>query len=166
MWLWRTIARSPTPSPSGDTADGEEVEGAVEAPFAQAEVGGGDRRGEAVVEGLGQAEALVDRVPAEPDRQLVDAQLAGVEEAEQLDRVEVRLAERPELLGSVLLHVPGVVRLLRSGRRQRQQVRRRDVGDAALRQHRLEVLEDRAGILDVLDRLQEDSAVAWLGEAF
>src|SRR3954453_6187991 len=129
MWLCRTIARSPALSSSGGTADGEEIQGAVEVFLAKAEVGGGDRRREAVVEGLGQAEALVDRVPAELDRELVCAQLAGVEEAEQLDSIEVGLAERPELGGAVLLHVPGVVRLLSSRRRQRQQVRRRDVGD-------------------------------------
>ena len=147
-------------------ADREEVEGAVEVALAQLEVGGGDRRREAVVEGLGQAEPLVDAVPAELDRQLVGAQLAGVEEAEQLDPGEVRLAERAELLGAVLVDVPGVVGLLGPRRRQRQQVRGRDVGDAAGREHRLEVLEDRAGVLDVLDRLQEDDRVAGLGEGF
>src|SRR3954452_6042864 len=156
MWLCRTIARSPALSSSGGTADGEEIQGAVEVFLAKAEVGGGDRRREAVVEGLGQAEALVDRVPAELDRELVCAQLAGVEEAEQLDSIEVRLAQRPELLGSVLLHVPRVAGLLCPGRGQREQVRRRDVGNAAGGQHRLEVLEDRARVLDVLDRLQED----------
>ena len=83
-------------------ADGEEVQRPLEAPAAEAEVGGGDRRREAVVEALGEPEALVDRVPAEPDRDLVDAQLAGVEEAEQLDPLEVRLAELAELLLPVL----------------------------------------------------------------
>src|SRR5918994_3753615 len=112
MWLCRTIARSPAVPLSGGTADGEEVQCLIQRGLLQGEIGGGDRRGEAVVEGPGQAEALVDGVPAELDRQLVGAQLAGVEEAEDLDPVEVRLAERPELLGPVLLHVPGVVRLL------------------------------------------------------
>src|SRR3954449_9160481 len=102
MWLWRTSARSPADF-SGMT-DGEEIQGAVEVLLAQPEVRGGDRRGEAVIEGLGQPQALVDAVPAELDRDLVGAQLAGVEEAEQLDPREVRLAEGPELLGAVLVH--------------------------------------------------------------
>src|SRR6478672_3381590 len=150
MWEWRTTARSPTLSrrlmlatTSCRAAGGEEVERAVEAALAKAEVGGRDRRGEAVVEALGQPEALVDRVPAQPERQLVGAQLAGVEEAVQLDPGEVVLAEPAELLGPVLAQVPGVVGLLRPRRRQGQQVRRRDVGDAARGEHRLEVLEDR-----------------------
>src|SRR5689334_6400966 len=130
MWLCRTRARSPTlwrrlmaPTRSCVAADGEEVQRRVEVPFLQSEVGGRDRRREAVVEGFGQAEPFVHAVPAELDRQLVDAQLAGVEETEQLDLVEVVRAEGPELLGPVLVHVPGVARLLRPGRGQRQQVR-------------------------------------------
>src|ERR1044071_10186316 len=100
MWLCRTNARSPALSPrlapltsSPRAANGDEVQRRVEVPFLESEVGGGDRRGEAVVEGLGQAGAFVHRVPAELDRQLVGAQLAGVEEAEQLDLREVALAE-------------------------------------------------------------------------
>ena len=146
-------------------ADGEEVECPVEIALAQREIGGGDRRGEAVIERLGQAERPVHLVPAELDRQLVGAQPAGVEEAEELDPVEVRLAELPELRRPVLLDVPGVLRFLGPRRRQRQQVRRRDVGDPAGLEHRLEVLEDRPGVLHVLDRLQEDDRVAGLGEA-
>src|SRR6476619_1678637 len=110
MCEWRTIARSPAmslpgalPAARSCMADGDEVQRLLEALAAEAEVGGGDRRSEAVVEALGEPEALVDGVPAEPDRDLVDAQLAGVEEAEQLDPLEVRLAERPELLLPVLL---------------------------------------------------------------
>src|SRR5215207_6084515 len=135
MWLWRTSARSPALPPrlapligSSRATYGEEVQRRVEVPFLELEVGGRDRRREAVVEGLGQAEALVHAVPTELDRQLVRAQLAGVEEAEQLDPGEMPRAERPELLGPVLVHVPGVVRLLRPGRGQGQQVRGRDVG--------------------------------------
>src|ERR1700761_8113480 len=110
MWECRTIARSP--SVCSGPADGKEVERAVEVLGREAEVGGGDRRREAVVEGFGQPEALVDAVPAELQRPAVHPQLAGVEEAEDLDPAEVRLAERPELLRPVLLDVPGVVGLL------------------------------------------------------
>src|SRR6478735_2698377 len=91
----RTIARSPTVSSA--MADGEEVQRPVQAALAQGEVRGGDRRGEVVVEGLGQTQRLVDTVPAQLDRDLVCAQLAGVEEPEQLDPVEMVLADRPEL---------------------------------------------------------------------
>src|SRR5262244_1706858 len=101
MWECRTIARSPAvpappPLPSGP-ADGKEVERAVEVLGREAEVGGGDRRRETVVEGLRQAEALVDAVPAQLQRPAVHAQLARVEEAEDLDPAEVRLAELAEL---------------------------------------------------------------------
>src|SRR6185295_9526943 len=164
MWEWRTIARSPA-LPSGGMADGEEVQGAVETALAQLEIRGGDRGGEAVVERPGQAETLVDRVPTELDRQLMGSQLAGMEEAEQLHFGEVRLAEPAELLRAVLVDVPRVVGLLGAQRRQGEQVRRRDVGDAAWRQHGPEVLEDRPRVLDVLDRLQEDDRVTGLGEA-
>ena len=42
----------------------------------------------------------MDAVPAEPDGELVDAQLAGVEEAEELDLLEMRLEQRAVLAGS------------------------------------------------------------------
>src|SRR6201992_3590539 len=109
MWECRTIARSPAPSAP---ADGKEVERAVEVLGREAEVGGGDRRREAVVEGLRQPESLVHVVPARPERPAVHPQLARVEEAEDLDPAEVRLAELAELLRPVLLDVPGVVGLL------------------------------------------------------
>src|SRR6185436_2690221 len=83
----------------------------------------------------------------------------------ELHAGKVRLAKPAELVRAVLVNVPGVVGLLRARRRQGQQVGRRDVGDPARAEHRLEVLEDRAGVLDVLDRLQEDNRVAGLGEA-
>src|SRR5215213_568648 len=108
MWEWRTIARSPTPGRDvSGTADGEEVETAVEVTGPQGEVRGGDRRVEPAVEGLRQPQLRMDGVPAQSDRDLVRAQLAGVEEAEQLDRVEVGLAELAKLRRPVLAHVPG-----------------------------------------------------------
>src|SRR5262245_28833478 len=99
MWEWRTIARSPVVSSC--MADGDEVERLLERGVPEAEVGGRDRRCETVIEGLREAEALVDRVPAELDRDLVGTQPSGVEEAEHLDPVEVVLAEPPELLRPV-----------------------------------------------------------------
>src|ERR1700710_2738346 len=103
----RTSARSPALPPrlapfigSSLATDGDEIQCRVEVPFPESEVGGGDRRREAVVEALGKAEPLVDAVPAEPDRQLVQAQLAGVVEAVELDAREVVLAEAAELGGA------------------------------------------------------------------
>ena len=93
------------------------------------------------------------------DRQLVQAQLARVEQAEQVDLAEVPLAQRPVLLRAVLAHVPRVARALRAGRRERQHVRRRDVGDAARPDQVAEPVQHRVGVLDVLDRLQEHDAV-------
>src|ERR1700749_692514 len=110
MCEWRTIARSPAVSappaplpatgaaPASGPADGKEVESAVEVPVVEPKVGGGDRRREAVVEGLGQPEALVDTVPAGLQRPAVDAQLARVVEAEQLNPAEVGLAKLAKLL--------------------------------------------------------------------
>src|SRR6187551_1836912 len=107
MWECRTIARSPALASA--MADGEKVQRPVEIALAEPEVGGGDRRGKAVVERLGQAQPLVHAVPAQADRDLVDAQLAGVEEAQHLDPLEVRLAEVAELRHAVLAQVPRVV---------------------------------------------------------
>src|ERR1044072_8156157 len=150
MWLWRTIARSPADSSA--MADGEKVQCSVEVLPREPEVRRGDGRSEAVIEGLCQPQRFVHVIPAKLDYDLVGAQLAGVEETEHLKPVEVGLTKLAELGGAVLAHVPGVVGLLGTGRRQRQQVRRGDVSDSARRQHRLEVLEDRAGVLHVLDR--------------
>src|SRR4029450_4359226 len=66
----------------------QEIQRPVELARVQAEVARADRWDEAVVEGPGDPQGAVDAVPAEPDRQLVDAQLTGVEEAEQLDAPE------------------------------------------------------------------------------
>src|ERR1700710_1257356 len=128
MWECRTMARSPALS-SGAMADSDEVERAVEVALPEGKVGAADRGREAVIEGLAQAHGLVDPVPAELQRQLVSAQLAGVEEAVGLDPREVRLAELAELAGAVLAHVPGVVGLLGSGRSEGEQVWRGDIGD-------------------------------------
>ena len=123
MCEWRTIARSPTTSSARlsrlelGMTDGEEVEGPIEVFIGgDLEVGGRDRRDEAVVEGLREAKGAVDPVPAEPERPLVDAQLPGVEDAEHLGAREVRLQERAVLGQGVLAQVPGVVGLLGAGR--------------------------------------------------
>src|SRR6266516_2455719 len=126
MCEWRTIARSPT---SSRMADRQEVERAAEIRFARdLEVGGGDRSDEAVVEGLREAKPTVNPVPAEPQRQLVDAQLAGVKDAEHLDAREVAPQELTVLGDRVLAQMPRVIGLLGAGRGERQPVRRRDVG--------------------------------------
>src|ERR1700761_2518724 len=130
MWECRTIARSPAVPSSLRPADGKEVERAVEVPAREAKVGGGDRGREAVVERLRQPEPLVDAVPTELQRPAVDAQLARVEEPEQLDLTEVRRAEPTELGRPVLLDVPRVVGLPGPLRRQGQQGRGGDIGDA------------------------------------
>jgi hypothetical protein len=51
----------------------------------------------------------MQRIPAESQRELVQAQLAGVEDAVKLDVIEHRTAERLELVGPVLAQVDGVV---------------------------------------------------------
>ena len=125
----------------------------------QLEIGRGDRRHEAVVERLRDPQRLVDTVPSERERELVGAQLASVEEAVDLDLREMRLEQLPVLGGRVLAQVPRVLGLLRPRRREREPVRRRDVGD---RGDLGEPGEQLAGLGDVLDRLQEDHRVAWL----
>src|SRR2546425_742116 len=70
----------------------EEVERSVYALGTQRKVARRDRRREAVVERTRQPEPLVDRIPAEPERQLVETELAGVEHAQQLDASEHRPA--------------------------------------------------------------------------
>src|SRR5688572_23843254 len=109
MWLWRTIARSP--AGRSTMTDGDEVQRPVEIAVAKREVGGADRRDEAVVERLRQAGRPVEAVPARLDRELVQAELARVEEAEQLDPLEVRFEQLPVLALVVLAQVPGVVGL-------------------------------------------------------
>ena len=91
----------------------------------------------------------------------MQAQLARVVEAEQLDAREARLEQGTVLGRGVLAQMPRVVRLLRPGGREREPVRGRDVAD---RRQRCEAFEQGGGILDVLDRLQEDDRVAALTE--
>ena len=73
----------------------------------------------------------MDPVPAGPQRELVHAQLAGVEEAEELDRAKRGSSSSRYSAERVLAQVPGVVGLLGAGRREREPVRGRDVGHAA-----------------------------------
>ncbi len=76
------------------TADGDEVERLVEvglSSIAKREVRCGDRRRESVVERLRDSQALVDAIPAQIERDLMDPQLPRVEEAQDLDAGEVRL---------------------------------------------------------------------------
>src|SRR3954453_22388895 len=165
MCEWRTIARSPTgPGWTGSrrsgTADREEVEGPPEIGSIRAlerEVGRGDRGDEAIVEALGETERGVDAVPARADRELVDAELSGVEDAEELDALEMGLEQVAVLAGVVLAQVPGIAGALGVGRRQGQPVRGRDVGE---RSRGGEALAELPGVADVLDRLQEDDRVA------
>src|SRR5438105_2010580 len=78
-WTWRSALLP---------AHREQIERAVEVGLAcgaDREVARGDRRREAAVEGARDAESLVHRVPADPQRELVRAQLARVVDAMQLD---------------------------------------------------------------------------------
>ena len=110
---------------------------------AQHEVARADRGGEAPVEALGEAERGVHAVPPAAQRQLVGAQLAGVEEPVELDAREALPAQLLELGPAVLVHVPRVVRAARPLRRERAHVGGGDV-DAALGPHqRAEVGEHR-----------------------
>jgi hypothetical protein len=125
----------------------------------QREIAGGDCGGEAVVEGFGDAQPGVDRIPTPPQRHLVQPQLAGVKEAEQLDLGERGPTQLIELVRTIFPDVPGVAGPFGPRRRQRQEVGRRDVDAAGRREQLAEVLEDRERILDMLDRLQEDDRV-------
>src|SRR5919197_918663 len=104
-----TTARSPTEvsSVALGTADRHEVERAIEmVTVDEAEVRGGDRGHEARVERHREPERRVDALPAGTERELVRAELAGVEEPEDPDLRETRLQEVPVLGEGVLLQVP------------------------------------------------------------
>ena len=77
------VNRTPDSGRSGSVArtDGYEVECLVEIPRAQGEVTAVDRRREAVVEALGDAEALVDPVPAQFQRVLVEPEAKLIKSA-------------------------------------------------------------------------------------
>src|SRR4051794_6094397 len=169
MWEWRTIARSPRVRSAiayrevrrSGMADRQEVECAVEIAGPEAEVAGVDRGDEAIVEGAGEMESPMDVVPADPDGELMGAELAGVEDAEDLHSLEVPAQQVAVLGGVVLAQVPGVLRLLGSGGREREPVRGRDVGD---RRHLRDPSQQAVGLVDVLDRLQEDDGIDTLVE--
>src|SRR6188472_932105 len=154
MWEWRTIARSPAVR-SGIT-DRDEVQRPIQVAGPQTEVPGADRGDEAVVERLGQVERRVDAVPAYADGELVGAQLAGVEDPEELDLLEVRLEQLAVLMLVVLAQVPGVVRLLGARGGEREAVGGRDVGDPRAAG---DPLQEPNGVVNVLDRLQEHRRV-------
>ena len=84
------------------------------------------------------------------------AQLAGVEEAEDLDLGEGRLEQLAVLLDRVLAQVPGVVGLLGALGGEGEPVRGRDEGQ---RRRLGDRRQQRRHVLDVLDRLQEDDRV-------
>ena len=89
----------------------------------------------------------MDAVPAQAlDRELVGAQLAGVEEAEQLDLAEVRARSSSRYSAArYSRRCQGLSDFSAPWRREREPVRRRDVGDRpALPATSREVLEDRA----------------------
>src|ERR1700684_2425455 len=134
MWVCRTIAISPcgrealtaagrrsaerrrmSAGRDSRATDGDEVERLVEVGIclrAQGEIAGCDRRREPVVEGLGQAQARVDRIPAELERKRMVLQLARVEQPVHLDTRKRAASQLRELLGAVLVHVPRIVRAL------------------------------------------------------
>src|SRR3954468_6158409 len=114
-----TIARSPR---SGMT-DRKEVERAVEVSLrAQPEVRGGDRRNESLVERLGDPQRGVDSIPAGPQRELVEPQLSGVEDAQDLDPREVGIEQIAVLGQRVLPEMPRVLRLFGARWREGQAV--------------------------------------------
>ena len=123
-----------------------------------------DRRREAVVKRSCDAEGGVDPVPACAQRELGSAACAR-KSARAARRRRRRSRTALELLRAVLAQVPGVVRLGRAWRGERQHVRRGDVGRPAVGEHGPEVAQQRQWRLDVLDGLEEDQRVAGLGVA-
>src|SRR4029450_10774353 len=124
MWECNTTARSPTERSA--MAYGDEVEGALQVGPAQGEIAGRDRGDEAGVERPRQVQGGVDAVPAQAQGELMEAELACVEEAEHLHPGEAWPDPRAGFGEGVLAQVPGVVGLLRARRRQGQAVGGRD----------------------------------------
>src|SRR5436190_23837837 len=101
-------------------ADREEVDGAIEVSIGcDLEVRGGDCGYEAGVEGPRQAKRSVNPVPSHPQRQLVDSQLAGVEDPQHLGAGEAWRQQSAILGRRVLPEVPWVVGPLGAGRGER-----------------------------------------------
>ena len=165
MWVWRTTRDAARSALTAGRRPGSRARGRGRR-VAQREVARGDRRREPVVERLRDPQPRVDPRPTRSRsmRDLVGAQPARVEEAEQLDRAEVRLAQRAELLGAVLVDVPRVAGALGALGRERQDVRRRDVDDAARPATSAKCSRISPGFVHVLDRLEEDDRVARLAE--
>jgi SAM-dependent methyltransferase len=103
----------------------------------------------------------VNAVPPGPNRELVEAQLARVEESEQINRSERRAHKRLELVRRVFTNVPGIARALGAGRGERESVRRRHIGGSARHQQRPKPRQQVLRLVHVLDRLQEDDRVVW-----
>ena len=130
MWLCRTTARSPELSVTCGRSPRSPAPSQVPRPRRRAGRSRcRDRRDEAAVEGIGEACRLVEAVPAEPDRGLVDLQLAGVVEAKDLHRGEMRREQLAVLGGCPTRRDARVLGLLSVGARKRQPVRGRDVCD-------------------------------------
>src|SRR3954454_12647328 len=115
---------------SSGSQDRDQVEAALEIAAAQREVAGADRGREALVEGAREVQGGVHPVPAGSQRELVRAQLARVEEAEQVHAAEVARAQRAVFVRPVFAHMPGVARADLALRREREHVGRAHVGDA------------------------------------
>src|SRR5215208_502341 len=132
MCEWSTMARSPiglAGSTGSGTADRQEIERPIEVSArGQPEVRGGDRRDEARVERLGDPKRRMGAIPSGAQRQVVEAQLEGMNDAQDLDSREVRLQQLAILAQRVLAQVPRILRLLGTRRGERQPVRRRDEG--------------------------------------
>src|SRR5436190_23939718 len=94
-------------------ADRKEVQGSVEiCGGGDLEVGRLDRGDEAVIERLREPERRVDPAPPRAHTVLVEAQPAGVDDAEELDPCEARPEQPAVPRRRVLAELPGGVRLL------------------------------------------------------
>src|SRR5947209_18601993 len=112
MWVCRTMASDPVRLIGSAPAPGKEVRRPVELTVLKCEIARGDGRREPVVEPLGDPQPGVQAVPAQSQGQGMPAQLAGVEQTQQLHLAEHRPAQRFELQGAVLTDVPRVAGLL------------------------------------------------------
>ncbi|CAB4347208.1 unannotated protein [freshwater metagenome] len=107
----------------------------------------------------------MNRIPAEAlDRDLMDAERAGVVEAEDFNIAEVLGAKRAEFVRTVLVNMPRVAGAIGPLGRQRQHVGGRDVDGRILTRfdQTAAVIENLARISDVLNRLEKDDGIARL----